>query len=296
MESVHREKILKNIDSLMKATDYEKFIECCLKKNLLSQTMRENLEEEFGNETDRKMALWRKIPKRGPKAYDKLLEICSENYPQAYIILNKAIARNLGQMTSVSQSRENYAQLDEPDMKDGMCLSVAKKEPLEVAEFKPYSGKLVNHLNLTVKKSTKIHVNPKLKVYKMSSRNRGVLFLINIINFRKKEFNRKGANNDRDNLIYLFTELGFIIYYFEDIEPQQMFNHLENFQMLDSLDKTECFVFGIMTHGNIKNHHTYVEFGNGEIISLDSILEKFYNSNCFSLMMKPKIFILPFCR
>uniref|UniRef100_A0A6B2E8A4 Putative caspase nc n=1 Tax=Phlebotomus kandelakii TaxID=1109342 RepID=A0A6B2E8A4_9DIPT len=301
MESVHRENILSNIDRLMKVTDYENFIECCLKKNILSQTMKENLEEEFGNETDRKLALWRKIPKRGPKAYAKLLEICSEDFPVAYTILNKSTGKNLGQMASVSQPREPFTPLDEPDIPDmnlgdGLCMSFCKEESPSTPELKPYSGPVVNHLNLTVKKSTRIHTNPKLKVYKMKSRNRGVLLLINIIKFKNAKLNRFGANYDRDNLIYLFTELGFTIYYEEDIKPEKMFQYIEIFQMRAILEKYDCFVFGIMTHGNIENHHPYVEFGNGEIISLDSILEKFYNITCYSLLLKPKIFILPFCR
>uniref|UniRef100_A0A1B0C8E6 Caspase family p20 domain-containing protein n=2 Tax=Lutzomyia longipalpis TaxID=7200 RepID=A0A1B0C8E6_LUTLO len=293
MELGHREKITANLDQLIRATDYDNLMNLCLEKKILSQTMRENLEEEYGNEMDRKMALWRKIPKRGPKAYGKILEICSMHYPGAYRILCNATGKNYGQVASVSQ---NLSVLDEPDLNvvhDGPCLSTVAKPPRPMPELTPYSGPLVNHLNLTVKKSTKIHTNPKIKSYKMCSRDRGILFLINIINFKRPNLNRLGANFDRDNLIYLFNELGFTIYYYEDINPEEMFHLIES--VITTCDNTECFVFGIMTHGNIRNHSPYVEFGNGAIIPLDSILEKFYNQTCYTLAMKPKIFLLPFC-
>ncbi|GAB0087542.1 hypothetical protein DMENIID0001_018590 [Sergentomyia squamirostris] len=299
MELAHKENILSNIDLLIKVTEYETFADFCVKGQILSESMREIIDTDYGNETDRKLALWRKITKRGPRAYKKVLEVCAEHFPTAYTILDKSTGMNLGQLASVSLHQPGYTQLDEPDLnlnREGGCLSLGKS-PINPPELQPYNGPVINHLNLAVKKSTEIHKNTKLKCYEMSSRNhRGVLFLINIINFNNGRLNRAGANYDRDNLIYLFTELQFTIYYYEDIKPKDMFTLLESYNMKTILDKTECFVFGIMTHGNIRNHSPYVEFGNGEIIALDLILEIFYNSNCYSLMMKPKIFILPFCR
>lgn len=54
--------------------------------------------------------------------------------------------------------------------------------------------------------------------YSMSSKYRGVAFIINIVNFDlKKEDRREGALVDKRDLINLFHGLGFIVYYYEDI-------------------------------------------------------------------------------
>lgn len=54
--------------------------------------------------------------------------------------------------------------------------------------------------------------------YTMSSKYRGVAFIINIVNFDlKKKERREGALKDKIDLINLFHSLGFIVYYYEDI-------------------------------------------------------------------------------
>lgn len=54
----------------------------------------------------------------------------------------------------------------------------------------------------------------------------------------------------------------------------------------------DCFMFAVLSHGE----QNEVEFVDGGRIDVEEILTKFNNYNCHSLVGKPKIFILPFCR
>lgn len=77
------------------------------------------------------------------------------------------------------------------------------------------------HQQFSVRKSTKFHGldrGSKVSTYRMNTKNRGVLFLVNIVHFEfHSSKQRKGADVDRDNLIALFREMGFKIFYYEDL-------------------------------------------------------------------------------
>lgn len=121
-----------------------------------------------------------------------------------------------------------------------------------------------------------------------------MLFLVNIVNFKGKE-PRNGAYVDRANMIHLFREMGFTIFYYEDINWLDLDRLLNELVVSDHLRHTDCFVFGIMTHGTMIKGTEIVEFADHEI-QVELILHKFYNTNCRLLLRKPKVFIMPFCR
>lgn len=77
--------------------------------------------------------------------------------------------------------------------------------------------------------------------YPMRSKNRGVLFLVNIINIKDKpSLYRNGAIVDKHRLISLFKQFGFEIFYYEDLTLNE-FQHLVD-QLIASkyLRKTDC--------------------------------------------------------
>lgn len=81
-------------------------------------------------------------------------------------------------------------------------------------------------LKCIVTKSTKFHgQGGKVSPYNMTSKNRGVLFLVNNIHFKYKKNApvRNGAETDRDNLIDLFRQMGFKIFYYEDLTTDVSF-------------------------------------------------------------------------
>lgn len=131
-----------------------------------------------------------------------------------------------------------------------------------------------------------------LETYSMKSKTRGVLFLVNNISFSHLEF-RKGADEDRVNLITLFRKFGFIVYYFENLSAHKFNDFVQILIKSDVLKTADCLVFGVLTHGDEENH---AYFSDGGIIHVEDILFKFNNRDCPYLKDKPKIFLFPFCR
>lgn len=74
MELNHREKIQKNIPKLMKILNYKSFVQLCLDKNIITETMKQIIENKLHDEA-RMQALLEKICQRGPNAYMKLINI-----------------------------------------------------------------------------------------------------------------------------------------------------------------------------------------------------------------------------
>lgn len=67
---------------------------------------------------------------------------------------------------------------------------------------------------------------------------------------------------------------------------------LKNIVQCRDIRLYDCFMFAVLSHGE----QNEVEFVDGGKIDVEEILTKFNNYNCRSLVGKPKIFILPFCR
>lgn len=116
MEDNQRKRILQNIEALVRDTDFRILCEACLEYNLLTPVMVSNIYQaepqksssEHGNEdsikTDRHKRLFIKITKRGPKAFEKLIQILHNlNYKAALRTLNGDDDRFL----SISQSKNS---------------------------------------------------------------------------------------------------------------------------------------------------------------------------------------------
>lgn len=91
----------------------------------------------------------------------------------------------------------------------------------DVVCLKEFTLPLKSRHNYAVQKSTKFHgleSGSKVSTYRMRSINRGVLFLVNIVHFDQQGKKRNGADADRDNLIALFREMGFKIFYHENLK------------------------------------------------------------------------------
>lgn len=92
-------------------------------------------------------------------------------------------------------------------------------DPIELIEYKTVVKPKVK---ITVKYSEKFHFDNSSKIgtYAMNTANRGILILVNNINFKAKS-KRNGATVDRDNMIYLFRDMmKFKVYYFEDLTSE----------------------------------------------------------------------------
>lgn len=129
MEQEHRTKILCNIDKLVKFTNYDILVRACLEQQLLFKVMVDKIQVNCGaialialirfhrnsmncdlqletTQEARHRKLFEKITHRGPKAYEMLIKILKQHFPDAYEIL-----------THVSYRMANYND-DEPSIRE----------------------------------------------------------------------------------------------------------------------------------------------------------------------------------
>lgn len=102
---------------------------------------------------------------------------------------------------------------------NGFAANASKTDDMVV--LKEFTVEINSRHNYAVQKSTKFHgleSGSKVSTYRMRSINRGVLFLVNIVHFDQQGKKRNGADADRDNLIALFREMGFKIFYYENLK------------------------------------------------------------------------------
>lgn len=165
-----------------------------------------------------------------------------------------------------------------------------KPLPLEI-----YTKPTKHDPSIIVKKSTKLFYDERVGTYSMRSKYRGVFLMVNIINFPHSD-RRNGAEIDRENLIHLFREFGYEVFYYEDLCLSQFRQVLMQLLNSNYTRRTESFVMALLTHGDIKDGKEFVEFSDGAVINLKDILHCFRNTHCSNLVGKPKVFIFPFCR
>lgn len=199
---------------------------------------------QIGPETKHKM-LFEKITHRGPNAFQGLVEICKGSFAEAANLLQRKSSRFIPVYNSDNddddaffsirgnrkkdeekkekkKNRDKRIDLNIPEIRpppnvDITDKSVSRADAERNVQLELYTKKVApTKLAINVMKSKKYHTHKTLATYDMKSRHRGVFFLVNIINFHKKE-PRNGASVDRDNLITLFRGMEFEIFYNEDI-------------------------------------------------------------------------------
>ena len=333
MEEHHRQLIDRYMNELVENTDYELIKNDLLSNQVLTQVMVDNIESDTKgkNEAIKLKTVYSKVKHRGPNAFQLLLNILSRNsYERAFTLLSSSTvpAHSYGngepfvteenRFLNIKKTRENLnfqrqqsnnnnsnnsnGQLDEQNNNnnnasnnetnsDGGVWSkrTHKLEPYTV----PTSFKIEN---LEVKKAQEYGKHNLLPVYSMRSRRRGVFFFVNIIKFQDPKTNRRGAERDHDNLVTLFRELGFTIFYYENITKEQLLRLLRELKTSEYLDRIDSFFLCIQTHGDLLNNHTVMEFSDGSQEYTDVIVSMFSNVECKALIDKPKVFFFPFCR
>lgn len=195
--------------------------------------------------------LFEKITHRGPNAFQGLVEICKGNFVEAANLLQRKSSRLIPAVTSDNDDDDDDddgmisirgKRREDEEKKDKRKNNRDKRNDAQSSDVRPpanvdITDKSVSQENanervvklelfsrevqptklaINVTKSKKYHTHKTLATYDMKSRHRGVFFLVNIINFNKKE-PRNGASVDRDNLITLFRGMEFKIFYNEDV-------------------------------------------------------------------------------
>lgn len=328
MNDNQRKLISYNIDKLIYVTDYDTMINSCLKKEILTPVMVNIIDQDGKTELDKKRILYEKLVHRGPTAFAKILEILQENeYKEAYDLLSASTIPSATfsreqadidktnfvsiSLTKTKAHRSNsYSpsnngngnRSDEADSQkietiiDGNFESKSRKKASKLA---PYEGKTAFQFDATleVKRAANFGSHPKLQVYSMKSKRRGVFFFVNIIKFKgQSEKDRHGAEQDRENLITLFKEMNFTVFYYEDINRAEFLALMNELVVSEYIRGIDSFVCCVQTHGDFQNNATIMEFADGLSLATEQVISLFANSNCPSLTNKPKAFFFPFCR
>lgn len=327
MNDNHRKLIKNNVESLIYLVDYDTMIKECLNRKVLTQIMVDIIEQDGKDEMEKKRLLLNKLIHRGPDAFRALLDICKRNnYDEALLLLSGStnpaatpllngavvvddtnalsISTTIRLNRSISQtSPSNGNRSDETDdaiaLTDGSLFSKPKVKPQAPKPLKlaPYTKKTSFQfdVNLEVKRAANYGQHHKLQVYNMKNKRRGVFLFVNIIKFKNHK-DRDGADMDRENLVTLFSEMNYTIFYYEDLTRQDCYQLIENLIRSDYLKQIDSFICCFQTHGDLYQNQTVMEFSDGLTISTEYIIDKFSNVSCQTLINKPKVFFFPFCR
>ncbi|XP_055852801.1 caspase Dronc-like [Episyrphus balteatus] len=308
MEDCHREHIRKNINELIRTTKYEPLINACEYKRIISNVMRSRIENLPDAEEDEKhKELFMKLTKRGPTAYDELVKILVDlKFDTAAQILRapKYDGSHIS-MHDRNTSSTKPIPIEKPQIPENplpTCVPEGCYPSKDITDSKhqlvPFTKKIDLPQPFEVKKSKVIHYDRMLPIYSMKSKNRGVFFMVNIIEFPNREKKiRSGAEVDSKYLLRLFQELGFVIFEYTNLTKKEFFDRLTELRDSHYLAETESFVLTLMSHGEMQDDmHDRVEFSGGAICKVNEIEDFFSNRECKSLRDKPKVLIFPFCR
>lgn len=323
MNESHRKLIQDNIDQLAVDTDYGTMLGACVEKSVITDVMAEIIEQDGKDELSKNEMLFRKLIHRGPTAFLKILEILEENKFQEALKLLTSSTVSASTMHNVGVVLENELKF----------LSISKTKTLNTRHGSQNNNLIINNNNgdeyresqtnndgcvnstgrmklktytektafaiepeIQVKRAERFGSHHKLPVYNMKSPKRGVFFFVNIINYHDKRKPRGGAEMDRENLVTLFREMFYTVFYYEDLTRNQFFNIISDLKSSNYLKNIDSFVLCLQTHGDWHEHQTICEFSDAHTIAVDTIIDTFSNVNCNDLVGKPKVFLFPFCR
>uniref|UniRef100_A0A2M4AQU3 Putative caspase-1 n=1 Tax=Anopheles triannulatus TaxID=58253 RepID=A0A2M4AQU3_9DIPT len=315
MNHQDRFAISSTLDKLVLTTNYPVLRYESIQKCLVTPIMVERIEQLAQDETNRHKRLFEKITKRGPKAFTILLDICQRHFPGAYALLYPASNNNNQMHSTLNPKRQrsisfnvlsrSNTQRSQGDVEDGKnimssTLSEESKCCLEV-----YPNMLPHTFTVTLTRSpssmdttfdAQRGQNVKVPSYSMKSRNRGVAFIVNVIDFVKNVHpKRNGADIDGRNLISIFQQLGFVVFYYENITKSDLDDLLVQLKESEYLS-CDCFAFYILSHGDHKKGSDYIFLHDNSILLVEDLLTEFNTVNCAKLIRKPKLFFISTCR
>ncbi|EAT36368.1 AAEL011562-PA [Aedes aegypti] len=328
MDQRDRHQIQHNMDQLIQHTNYGVLMAECVGRQMMSEVMKAIIEDRYPDEASRHKKLFEKITKRGPHAFDILVSICQRNFPTAYKLLKN------GNVSTVGSSSRNSSQFEfnstyHPNRVRSISagdysgsellrqrlanLSIgspsyseeddAKNNNDTVEETTDKGGKRrLQEFGEKVRSLYKVELSARpqshriLEAYEMRRRNRGVVFIVNVITYINETHpTRNGAEADKYNLVSLFQQLGFTVFYYEDLTSDE-FNNLIKELKQSSYLSTECFVFYILAHGNHTKGRDKIYLNDNSVLYVEDVLALFNNANCPKLIRRPKLFFFSICR
>ncbi|KAI5634494.1 caspase domain-containing protein [Phthorimaea operculella] len=323
MEKEHREAIQKSFSSLVEQTDLDLMVSTLFEKGVFSDPMIEPYKDTAKSSRDRKRQLYRDITRRGPHAFNHLLDALMEN--GYWDIVRELDPRGpLYKTTDLRPGTSNgsaFIRLADKNKKStgkeqdenmppipGNIISPApKKEPVEIPKPEPDPVPEPPEQNpseipqFNVIKSTKFFDDNggDIKLYHTKGRFRGVLVLFSYMEFQYDiETFRNGAQVDTKNLKYLFTELGFKVLTYVNLSLEDTKKTLEGLKNGICGEGPECVFVVFSSHGHARSGtgDTDIRCSDGHLISYFEIIDYFNNERFPALQGIPKVFIFQICR
>ncbi|XP_061197056.1 uncharacterized protein LOC133205296 [Saccostrea echinata] len=150
-------------------------------------------------------------------------------------------------------------------------------------------------VTVRVDQSTRqFYLNNRGNSYAMRRLPRGKALIINVNEVEGKP-PRRGTDIDRDNLHNLLNQLHFDVKVYNDCDglaAKEMAQKLELFAADAAHYIADATFVCLLSHGE----EGYIFGTDGRKLQLDSVFKLFDNSNCPSLLNKPKIFVIQACR
>lgn len=290
MEEKHRRAIQANFSSLVEQTDLDAMVSYLYEKGVFSEAMIEPYKDTATEVRTRKRQLYRDIERRGPKAFELLLETLTE----------------LGYWDLVRSLQPDSALHKRRVVEQGNNCKSLKYEKKKVQEQQQQQQKqredvtpfVIPKFNVIKSQQFAGEQKDGFGLYKTRSAKRGVVLVFTFITFKNNtDTYRSGAHIDTINLKYLFSEIGMKVLSYDDLTRQEFENTIK--QPIAQLDtEVECVFVIVSSHGyeNTRMNDTDIRCSDGKLISCRQIIEFFNNNNCPRLNGKPKVFIFQTCR
>lgn len=319
MQDSHKEAIRSNFVSLVERTDLESMVHALFEKGVFSAAMIEPYLDTNETTRDRKRRLYRHIMRRGPQAFDLLIEVLTEmghwdlvrelDPNSSYSIPFTRPVLNPGG-TYQQTSSDKYVSLCTAKNKTKMeTQRSAPAPPVQEPLLDTNENEMQDNNDTTdenqiphfaVVKSKKFIENDDtkdIKLYHTRGHNRGVLVVFSYIQFKNNIASyRSGADVDCDKLKYLFSEFGFTVLSYKNLTLEETKDTLK--QLKDVLVNVESVFIVVSSHGYERSDtsDTDIRCSDGQLISLYQVIEYFSNKNLPDLIDIPKVFIFQICR
>ncbi|MCJ8731493.1 hypothetical protein PDJAM_G00200340 [Pangasius djambal] len=121
--------------------------------------------------------------------------------------------------------------------------------------------------------------------------------IINNVEFRVSQFNRRGAEKDEESMKTLLEALGYDVIILNDLSAAGMEAALRDFSQHKEHRYSDSTFFIMMSHGGPDGiYGINFDENEGDILPVDRIFHYLGSENCSGLTDKPKIILIQACR
>lgn len=275
MNPEHRRKLRdpEMVRALTRAIDFDVLAPGLQRKGVLTAAMVDDIREKESLH-ERNLCLLRRLPRRGPLAYDRFVALLRENpMPQAVFLLTRRELLLSPSSYKIRSFGGWEARVVDTSAQNAGQETLAEASDAELRVTQANRWKCGDH------------------IYRMAHISRGPCIIINNKEFGSHAPQREGSELDVYRMKVLFTALHFVCTVYTDLCVSEMKALLAQaaHQEQQQQQQVDCLVVILMSHG-IQD----VIYGvDGEQLDLNrDVYQLFSNENCPSLQGKPKLFFV----